>query len=108
MWIKLSCAATATNGCRGTITIALAQPRARRSRAVAARCGRGCRTLGSATYEARAGGKLRIRVHIASLGRRLLAHTQTLPVTLTATTFSAGRPLTSARAITLRAPGHLT
>jgi len=107
VWIKLSCPATAAHGCDGTITITLAQPRARRSRAVAARCGRGCRTLGSATYEARAGGKVRIRVHIASLGRRLLAHTRALPVTLTATTFSGGRPLTSARTITLRAPGRL-
>ena len=107
VWVALGCPVSAVHGCRGTITLALARPRAHRSRAVAARCGRGCRKLGSAEYEARAGQNIRIRVHIASLGRRLLTHSRTLPVTLTASTFSGGQTISATRTITLRGPGRV-
>jgi YVTN family beta-propeller protein len=106
-WIPLSCPATAQGGCRGTITLRLANPhRARRARAVAARCARGCRALGSSNYEARAGQKTRIRVHIASFGRRLLAQRKSARVTLTATSVSAGHTASAVRTITLRAPAR--
>ena len=105
-WIPLSCAATAQGGCHGTITIRLAKPRARRARAVAARCARGCRALGSSNYEARAGQKTHIRVHIASFGRRLLAQRKSARVTLTATSVSAGHTASAVRTITLRAPAR--
>ena len=107
VWVRLSCPVSAVHGCRGTITITLVQPHAHHARAVAARCGRGCRKLGSAEYEARAGQKINVRVHIASFGRRLLTRSKTLPVTLTATVFSGAQTATSTRTITLRAPRHL-
>ena len=54
-------------------------------------------------YEARAGQKIRVRVHVASLARRLLAYSKTLPVTITATVISGGHTAPTARTITLRA-----
>ena len=101
--IPVSCPASARDGCRGRITIVLAAPHARRARAVTSRCARGCRRLGSATYEARAGQKISIRVHIASFGRRLLLGRKALRVTVTATTVSGGHTATSVRTVTLRA-----
>jgi hypothetical protein len=101
--IQVSCPASARHGCTGTLTIRLAEPHARRAQAVAARCGRGCRPLGSAKYEARAGQKTRVRVHIASYGRRLLARRKALRVNVTATSVSDGRTATTVRTITLRA-----
>jgi YVTN family beta-propeller protein len=99
--IPVSCPASARDGCRGTITIRLAKPQARR--ALAARCARGCRSLGSANYEARAGQMARVRVHIASVGRRLLVRRKALRVSVTATTVSGGHTASIVRTITLRA-----
>jgi PKD repeat protein len=104
--IEVSCPATAGDGCRGTITIRIAEPRARRARALAARCGRGCRPLGSAKYEARAGQKTRVRVHIASYGRELLARRKAVRVTVTATNVSGGHTASVVRTITLKAHGR--
>ena len=102
--IPVSCPAYARDGCRGTITIRLAKPHARR--ALAARCARGCRPLGSANYEARAGQKTRVRVHIASAGRQLLERRKALRVSVTATTVSGGHTASIVRTITLT--GHRT
>jgi YVTN family beta-propeller protein len=99
--IQLACPVTAVGGCRGTITIRLAEPRARR--ASAARCARGCRALGSANYEARAGQKLRVRVHMASFTRKLLVHRKAIRVSVTATSVSGGQTATISRAVILRA-----
>jgi hypothetical protein len=102
--ITVRCPPSARNGCSGTITIRLAEPHARR--ALAARCARGCRLLGSAKYEARAGQKTRVRVHMASYGRRLLARHKALRVTLTATSVSGGLTASTVRTITLRTHRH--
>jgi YVTN family beta-propeller protein len=99
--IPVSCPAYARGGCRGTITIRLAKPHARR--ALAARCARGCRPLGSANYEARAGQKTRVRVHIASAGRQLLVRHKALRVSVTATTVSGGHTASIVQTITLKA-----
>jgi YVTN family beta-propeller protein len=102
--IHITCPASALGGCRGRITIRLAGPRARRAIAFTARCARGCRTLGRTSYEARAGQRVRLRVHIASFGRKLLARHGTQRVTLTATTTTTGMSTaTSSRTTTLRA-----
>jgi hypothetical protein len=101
--ISVRCPATARDGCRGTITIALAERHSRRVRAVASRCARGCRSLGSAKYEARAGQTIRVPVHIASFARRLLRRRRALRVTVTATTVSGGHTATFLRTVTLRA-----
>lgn len=97
--ISARCAASAADGCRGTVTIRLDEPSAKRARALAARCGRGCRLIGSARYEARAGRRLDVRVHIASYARHLLAHRKRLRVTLTATSFPAGNTATVVRTL---------
>jgi hypothetical protein len=101
--IPVSCPASAAGGCRGkiTITITVAQSHTRLARA--ARCARGCRPLGTTNYEARAGQKVRVRVHIASFGRRLLSAKKSVRVTLTATSVSEGLTATVTRAIALKA-----
>jgi len=99
--IEVTCPTNALGGCRGTITIRLSEPAAKRSSAVAARCGRGCRPLGTAKYEARAGKRARVRVHIASVGRRLLKRHKTLRVTVVATTVTGGAQTTTTRTTTL-------
>jgi YVTN family beta-propeller protein len=99
--IPVSCPVSARDGCRGTITIRLAKPHSRRARAT--RCARGCRALGSANYEARAGQKVRVRVHMSSYGRRLLLPRKALRVTVTATSVSGGHTATIVRTVTLRA-----
>jgi hypothetical protein len=101
--IEVSCPASAHTGCRGTVTLRLAEPHARRARALAARCGRGCRPLGSTKYEAGAGQRIRVRVRIASYGRRLLQRHKTLRVTVTATSAADGHTTSIAGTITLRA-----
>lgn len=100
--IEVTCPAAAPGGCRGTITIHLSEPAAKRSSAVTSRCGRGCRPLGTANYEARAGKKVRVRVHIASLGRRLLRRHRSLRVTVVATSVTGGVRTTTTRTTTLR------
>ncbi|HTY96012.1 MAG TPA: hypothetical protein VMB91_03155 [Solirubrobacteraceae bacterium] len=100
--IEVGCPTGASGGCRGTVTIRLWEPAAKRSSAVAARCGRGCRPLGTANYEARAGKKARVRVHIASLGRRMLRRRGSLRVTVTASSVNNGRSTTTTRTTTLR------
>ncbi len=101
--IPVGCPASVAGGCRGkiTITLQIGEPHARRARA--ARCGRGCRSLGSANYEARAGQKISVRVHIASFGRHLVTRRKSVRVTLTATSVEGGQTATVTRAIALKA-----
>jgi hypothetical protein len=101
--IEVSCPADARQGCRGTVMIRLSEPPARRASALAANCARGCRPLGSARYEARAGKKVRVRVHIASVGRRLLARRKALRVSVVATSVFGANTATTALTTTLRA-----
>ena len=101
--IVVRCPVSATGGCAGTLTIRLVQTPAKRTRSVAARCGRGCRPLGSAKYEARAGQRITVRVHIASYGRKQLVRRKKLRVTLTAVTSSGGQTATAVRTISLKA-----
>jgi hypothetical protein len=100
---QVACPKSALGGCRGTVTLQLIEPQAKGARARAARCARGCRPLGSAHYEARAGQKIRVRVHIASFGRRLLARRKTLRVSVIVTNVLGGRTATVTRRITLKA-----
>jgi YVTN family beta-propeller protein len=104
--LEVSCPLTATGGCHGRITLLLSEPSARRARAHAARCARGCRSLGSTTYEARAGQTKRVRVHMASFGRKLLAQRKSLHVTLIATDTAGSQTATTVLRITLRARGR--
>jgi len=99
--IPISCPASASGGCRGKITLTTHVAESRHQ-ARAARCARGCRPLGTVNYEARAGQKIRVRVHIASFGRRLLAGHSSVRATLTATTVAGGQTATVTRAIVLK------
>ena len=100
--IPLRCPASATGGCRGTITITIHIAESRPGRASAARCARGCRPLATTNYEARAGQRVRVRVHIASFGRRLLTRHSSVRVTLTATSVAGGHTATVTRAIAMK------
>jgi len=101
--VPARCPARIAGGCRGTITIRLDEPTTRSVRVVAARCGRGCRPIGSGRYEARAGRRLDVRVHIASYVRRLLTGRRTRRATLTVASFSEGQAATVVRTVTLKA-----
>jgi YVTN family beta-propeller protein len=101
--IPLSCPSTAVGGCHGTVTIALAEPRARRASAFAARCARGCRSLSSVNYEARAGQRIRVRVRMASFVRKSLARRKSLRVSVTVTSVAGARTASATAAVTLRA-----
>jgi len=101
--IPLSCPASATGGCRGKVTITIHIVEGHTRRASAARCARGCRPLGTTNYEARAGKKVSVRVHIASFGRRLLKSHSSVRVTLTATSVAAGQTASVSRAIEMKA-----
>jgi hypothetical protein len=97
--IDVSCPVTAVSGCRGTIAIRLASRRSRRARA--ARCTRGCRSIATANYEARAGQHLLVRARMSSFGRRLLAHHRRLRVTVTARSVTGRGSVRSTRTVTL-------
>jgi hypothetical protein len=107
-WIWLLCPRTAVGGCHGAVTLQLARgwhpgPWDPDTRAVASRCARGCRALGSTNYQARAGQRVHIRVHIASFDRGLLARAHQLPVQLTVTSVSGARTASSTAKLTLKA-----
>jgi YVTN family beta-propeller protein len=106
--IEVRCPVTALSGCHGRITLLLSEPRARRARAHAARCARGCRRLGGSNYQARAGQTKRVLVHMASFGRKQLARRRALRVGVVATDVSGSKTATTVLTITLRAhPGHV-
>jgi hypothetical protein len=100
--IPLACPATATTGCKGKLVITFIERRTHAKRAVASLlCARGCRQLGKANYEAKAGQKVKIRVHIASAGRHLLGEGRTVTTTLTATSLSEGHTTTVSQKLRL-------
>jgi YVTN family beta-propeller protein len=99
--IPLQCPLSATGGCRGRVTLTAQIAPTHALRASAARCARGCRSLGSATYEARAGQKISVRVHIASYGRRILRNKASLRATLTVSANAGGQSKTVSRTIRL-------
>jgi PKD domain len=106
-FIPLVCPKTAVQGCHGTITLKLAPRSSRRHpRADVSRCARGCRALGGASYQARAGQRIRVRVHIASFDRRLLARLRTQRVQVIATSVSGTRSARSVATLTLKARRH--
>ena len=101
--IPLSCPNAAREGCKGVVTIQLDEPAAGRARALASRCGRGCRPIGSVHYQARAGQRFEVRVPIASSARKLLKRRKALRVKLTVTSVLDGQTATAVRTMTLRA-----
>lgn len=104
--IPVQCPAGASAGCSGEVTITMRVVVTHSKRARGARCARGCRPLGTTNYQARAGQKVRVRVHIASIGRRLLTQHRSVKVTLAATSVLDGQTATVTRAIELKAPAR--
>jgi PKD domain len=107
-WVWVICPRSARAGCHGTVTIQLAggfraRSKAHHVHAVAARCARGCRALGSATYQARAGQRIHVRVHMASFVRGLLARQHIVAIRLTVTSVAGGHTALSATTLSLRA-----
>lgn len=100
--IPITCPKSAVDGCKGTVTLNLLQPKPHHPRAVAARCGRGCRPLASAHYEARAGQRLSLQLHVSSYGRALLTRHGSLPARLTATSVLDGRTASVVRTVALK------
>ena len=100
--IPLRCPSSAGSGCSRTVTITVQVLQPHAKRASAARCARGCRPLGTTNYQARAGQKVNVRVHIASFGRRLLSKKKSVRVTLTASSVADGQTVTVTRAISLK------
>ena len=103
--IPLACPATATAGCKGTVILTLVVHKAHRKRAVASLlCARGCRELGKGKYEAKAGQKVKVRVHIASATHHQVDEGKTVTATLTATSLSEGRKTTVSQKLALEPP----
>ncbi|HTQ67921.1 MAG TPA: hypothetical protein VMI13_04460 [Solirubrobacteraceae bacterium] len=103
--IPLACPATASTGCKGTLVITYVVRKAHSKRAVASLlCARGCRELGKAKYEARAGQKVKIRVHIASAVHHKIDQGNTVTATLTATSLSEGHTTTVSHKLALEPP----
>ena len=73
---------------------------------MAAKCARGCRSLSSTNYEARAGTKVKVHAHIASFARRSIAQRKSLRATMTVTNVSGGKTATTVKTITLKSHRH--
>jgi hypothetical protein len=111
VWVWLTCPRTARAGCHGTVTIQLAGgssqgSRGRHTHTITSRCARVCRALGSATYQARAGQRIHIRVHMASFVRRLLTRQHSVAVRLTVTSVAGVGIARHTTTITLRSRRH--
>ena len=104
--IPLTCPATATGGCKGALVLTFTERHVRGRKAVASLlCARGCRQLGKSKYEAKAGQKVNIRVHVASFGRHLIGEGKDVTATLTATSIFEGRTTSVSHKLKLE-PAH--
>jgi streptogramin lyase len=105
--MTVSCPATAVDGCHGTIVLrpAPATPastRRRKATARASRCARGCRPLGQAKFDAKAGKRRRVSVKLSAAGRGALARAARVKARATVTTVIDGKATTVTRTVTLR------
>lgn len=104
--MTVSCPATAADGCHGTIVLRAAptttSSKQRKATARASRCARGCRPLGQAKFDAKAGKRRRVSVKLSAAGRGALARTSRMKARATVTTVIDGKSTTVTRTITLR------
>jgi hypothetical protein len=107
--VVLSCAAGTLHGCSGQLVLSLLAPSTNgkngsggKTRAVAARCARGCRVLGRSNFQIAAGGHKRVKVHLAHSASRLFhgRHSMNVKAT-TITRDSAGHTQTTDATLTL-------
>jgi virginiamycin B lyase len=106
--MTVSCPATAIDGCRGTIvlraapTMAPSSSKKRKPTGRASRCARGCRPLGQAKFDAKAGKRRRVSVKLSAAGRSALARAVRVKARATVATVIDGRSTTVTRTVTLR------
>jgi virginiamycin B lyase len=106
--MTVSCPVSAVDGCHGTIVLrAVPKPpsssrKGRKATARASRCARGCRPLGQAKFDAKAGKRRRVSVKLSAAGRSALAHSVRVKARATVTTVIDGRSTTVTRTVTLR------
>jgi streptogramin lyase len=107
--MTVSCPATAVSGCHGTIVLRAAptttpstSAKKRKATARASRCARGCRPLGQAKFDAKAGKRRRVSIKLSAAGRGALAHTARVKARATVTTVIDGTSTTVTRTVTLR------
>lgn len=106
--IALTCPATAKEGCRGRVVLRLAPKRrskkaAAKGRASAARCARGCRPLGQATFEANGGKTKTVKVRLSASARTMLARSGKLEATASVSVTAYGKTVTTSKKVELRA-----
>ncbi len=104
--MTVSCPTTAVDGCHGTIVLRSAptptSAKKRKATARASRCARGCRPLGQAKFDAKAGKRRRVSVKLSAAGRGALARASRIKARATVTTVIDGRSTTVTRTVTLR------
>jgi hypothetical protein len=103
--LTVGCPASASNGCHGTIVLREALTKAKskkKSGAVASRCARGCRPLGQAKFEVKAGKSRKMSINLVAGARKLLARTDSLKARISVTTVAGSKSTTATRLVTLR------
>jgi hypothetical protein len=101
--MTVKCPAIAAGGCHGTIVLRATQsPGKRKAAARASRCARGCRPLGQAKFDAKAGKRRRVSVKLSAAGRGALARAVRVKARATVTTVVNGGSTTVTRTVTLR------
>jgi virginiamycin B lyase len=105
--MTVRCPATAAGGCHGTIVLRAARKTTssagkRKATARASRCARGCRPLGQAKFDAKAGKRRRVSVKLSAAGRSALAHTARVKARATVTTVIDGTSTMVTWTVTLR------
>jgi streptogramin lyase len=108
--VVVKCPVTALSGCHGTVSIALAKGPASaggsRTRAVIARCARGCRALGQSKLSASRGQSKRVPVKLSRYAFHLLALHRTLSVRVTVATVIGGHMRSQSRVVVMHAPSR--
>ena len=109
--VLVRCPVTALRGCHGTVSLTLAHGPASaagsRTRAVIARCARGCRALGESKLSASRGQAKRVPVKVSRYAFHLLALHGTLSVRVTVKTVIGGHSQSQSRVVVMRAPPAL-
>jgi streptogramin lyase len=103
--MTVRCPATAAGGCHGTIVLRTApatSPRKTKAVGHASRCARGCRPLGQAKFDVKAGKRRRVSVKLSAAGRSATAHAAKVKARATVTTVIDGTSTTVVRTVTLR------
>jgi hypothetical protein len=104
--VVVRCPAAAITGCHGTITLRLGVRNAQLI-AVAARCGRGCRTIGGGSFSVAAGKTKRVKAHMTVSTRSLFGHRKSVVVAETTTVHTpSGQLLSSTAVVVLRRPAR--